>query len=124
MLMGHRLDYGSIVLATGFAVLFFNSGTRNAFGLMLKPMTDDLGWSRSELSLALAAFMLVSALAMPLAGRLVDRYSMRSVLAAGGLVGAVGIGLTGQIQSHWQLFVAYGLVYASATPPPPSRPSA
>ena len=112
MVMGHRMDYGSIVLATGFAVLFFNSGTRNAFGLMLKPMTDDLGWSRSELSLALAAFMLVSALAMPLAGRLVDRYSMRSVLAAGGLVGAVGIGLTGQIQSHWQLFVAYGLVYA------------
>ena len=38
-----RLDYSSIVLATGFVVLFFNSGTRYAFGLMLKPMTDDLG---------------------------------------------------------------------------------
>ncbi len=107
-----RLDYSSIVLATGFVVLFFNSGTRYAFGLMLKPMTDDLGWSRSELSLALAAFMLVSALAMPFAGRLADRYSIRTVLAAGGLVVALGIGLTGQVQSHWQLFVAYGLVYA------------
>ena len=107
-----RLDYSSIVLATGFAVLFFNSGTRYAFGLMLKPMTDDLGWSRSELSLALAAFMVVSALAMPFAGRLVDRYSIRSVLAIGGLIGAVGIGLTGQVQSHWHLFVVYGLVYA------------
>ncbi len=107
-----RLDYSSIVLATGFAVLFFNSGTRYAFGLMLKPMTDDLGWSRSELSLALAAFMLVSALAMPLAGRLVDRYSIRSVLAVGGLIAALGIGLTGQVQSHWHLFVVYGLVYA------------
>ncbi len=107
-----RLDYSSIVLATGFVVLFFNSGTRYAFGLMLKPMTDDLGWSRSELSLALAAFMLVSALAMPLAGRLVDRYSIRSVLAVGGVTGAVGIGLTGQVQSHWHLFVVYGLVYA------------
>ncbi len=107
-----RLDYSSIVLATGFAVLFFNSGTRYAFGLMLKPMTDDLGWSRSELALALAAFMLVSALAMPLAGRLVDRYSIRSVLAVGGLIAALGIGLTGQVQSHWHLFVVYGLVYA------------
>ena len=107
-----RLDYSSIVLATGFAVLFFNSGTRYAFGLMLKPMTDDLGWSRSELSLALAAFMLVSALAMPLAGRLVDRYSIRTVLAVGGLIAALGIVLTGQVQSHWQLFVVYGLVYA------------
>ena len=107
-----RLDYSSIVLATGFIVLFFNSGTRYAFGLMLKPMTDDLGWSRSELSLALAAFMLVSALAMPLAGRLVDRYSIRTVLAVGGLIAALGIVLTGQVQSHWQLFVVYGLVYA------------
>ena len=107
-----RLDYSSIVLATGFVVLFFNSGTRYAFGLMLKPMTDDLGWSRSELSLALAAFMLVSALAMPLAGRLVDRYSIRTVLAVGGLIAALGIVLTGQVQSHWQLFVVYGLVYA------------
>ena len=107
-----KLDYSSIVLATGFVVLFFNSGSRYAFGLMLKPMTDDLGWSRSELSLALAAFMLVSALAMPFAGRLADRYSIRTVLAAGGLVVALGIGLTGQVQSHWQLFVAYGLVYA------------
>ena len=79
-----KLDYSSIVLATGFVVLFFNSGSRYAFGLMLKPMTDDLGWSRSELSLALAAFMLVSALAMPFAGRLADRYSIRTVLAAGG----------------------------------------
>ena len=107
-----KLDYSSIVLATGFVVLFFNSGSRYAFGLMLKPMTDDLGWSRSELSLALAAFMLVSALAMPFAGRLADRYSIRTVLAAGGLVVALGIGLTGQVQSHWQLFIAYGLVYA------------
>ena len=107
-----RLDYSSVVLATGFAVLFFNSGTRYAFGLMLKPMTDDLGWSRSELSLALAAFMLVSALAMPIAGRLVDRYSIRSVLAVGGLIAALGIGLTGQVQSHWHIFVVYGLVYA------------
>ena len=93
-------------------MLFFNSGTRYAFGLMLKPMTDDLGWSRSELSLALAAFMVVSALAMPFAGRLVDRYSIRSVLATGGLIGAVGIGLTGQVHHHWHLFVVYGLVYA------------
>ena len=107
-----RLDYSSVVLATGFAVLFFNSGTRYAFGLMLKPMTDDLGWSRSELSLALATFMLVSALAMPIAGRLVDRYSIRSVLAVGGLIAALGIGLTGQVQSHWHIFVVYGLVYA------------
>ena len=44
-----------------------------AFGLLLVPMSEDLGWSRSSLSLALTTFMVVSALAMPFVGRIVDR---------------------------------------------------
>lgn len=52
-----RFDYGWVILTTGFAILFFSGGSRFAFGLMLKPMTDDLGWSRSSLSLAVTTFM-------------------------------------------------------------------
>ena len=83
-----------------------------AFGLLLKPMTEDLGWSRSSLSLAATAFFCVSALAMPLLGRLVDRRSLRVVMAAAALVGGVGIGLMAFSSSHWHVFALYGLVYA------------
>ena len=107
-----RTDYRWIVLATGFAILFFNGGSRSALGLMLKPMGDDLEWSRSALSLGITAYMLVSALAMPFVGRLADRYDIRWIMGAGVVVGAVGVGLMSLIAAQWQLFAVYGLVFA------------
>jgi hypothetical protein len=55
-----------LVLATAFMVLLFNSGSRFSIGLLLKPMADDLAWTRSTLSLAVTAFMVISALTLPL----------------------------------------------------------
>ena len=56
----NRLNYSWLILAAGFAILFFSGGSRFAFGLMLKPMSEDLEVSRSTLSLAVTMFMVVS----------------------------------------------------------------
>ena len=66
-----RPDYSRLILAAGFLILFFSGGSRFAFGLMLKPMSEDLDVSRSTLSAAFTMFMVVSAVAMPFVGRLV-----------------------------------------------------
>mgnify|MGYP003728981655 CR=1 FL=1 len=87
------LDYRWTILATGFVVLFFSGGSRFAFGLVLKPMSDDLGWSRSSLSLSITVFMVVSALGMLVIGRLIDRFSLRLVIGTAALTGAAGLGL-------------------------------
>ncbi len=105
-------DYRWIILATGFLVLFFNGGSRSALGLMLKPMADDLEWSRSVLSLGITAYMLVSALAMPLVGRLADRYELRWIMGAGAVLVALGLGLMSVVSAPWQLFTVYGLIFA------------
>ena len=107
-----RADYRWIILSAGFAILFFNGGSRSALGLMLKPMVDDLGWSRTALSLGITAYMLVSALAMPFVGRLADRHDLRWIMGAGVIVGAAGVGLMSLIASPWHLFAVYGLVFA------------
>ena len=107
-----RTDYRWIILGTGFAILFFNGGSRSTLGLMLKPMVDDLEWSRSALSLGITAYMVVSALAMPFVGRLADRYDLRWIMGAGVIVSAVGVGLMSLIAAPWQLFAVYGLVFA------------
>ena len=107
-----RPDYRWIILAIGFTILFFNGGSRSALGLMLKPMVDDLEWSRSALSMGITAYMVVSALAMPFVGRLADRYELRWIMGAGAVVGAVGIGLMSVVSAPWQLFPIYGLVFA------------
>jgi len=98
-------------LATGFVILFFTGGSRFAFGLMLKPMSEDLDVSRSTLSLAVTTFMVVSALALPFMGRLVDQWSLKGTIGIAAVVGGIGIGLMGQVQAPWQVFVVYGVVF-------------
>ena len=105
-------NYHWVILTAGFAILFFNGGSRSALGLMLKPMADDLGWTRSVLSLGITEYMLVSALAMPFVGRLADRYDLRWIAGAGVVVSGIGIGLMSVVSAPWQLFLVYGVVFA------------
>ena len=107
-----RLNLSWMILAAGFFILFFGGGSRFALGLMLKPMTEDLSWSRSTLSFAVTFFMFTSALALPVAGRLVDRYSLRWVLALGATAVAAGVGLMGVVSQPWQVFLVYGVLFA------------
>ena len=107
-----RPHYSYVILATGFSILFFSGGSRFAFGLMLKPMSEDLDVSRSTLSLAVTTFMVVSALALPFLGRLIDQWSLKRVIGISAVVAGVGIGLMGQVDSPWQVFIVYGVVYA------------
>ena len=107
-----RLNYAHVILAVGFAVLFFGTGTRYVFGLVLVPMTEELDLSRSTHSSALLVFMLVSAAAMPFIGRLIDRHSIKAVMAVGAVLSALAIALMGAVNSAWQLFAIYGLLYA------------
>ena len=106
-----RPHYSYVILVTGFMVLFFTGGSRYAFGLMLKPMSEDLDVSRSTLSLAVTTFMVVSALALPFMGRLVDQWSMKGTIGIAAVVSGIGIGLMGQVQAPWQVFVVYGVVF-------------
>ena len=48
------------ILLTGFVVLMFNSGVRFSVGLVLKPMADDLSWTRSAVSASVTLFMVLS----------------------------------------------------------------
>lgn len=102
----------ALVLAVGFFVLFVGGGARFAIGLTFKPMVDDLGWARSDLGLAVGLYMVVSAFATFIAGRLADRLSARALLGAGTVLGGIGIGLMSLVSAPWHAMVLYGLVCA------------
>lgn len=101
-----------LVLSVGFFILFVAGGTRFAIGLTLRPMVDQLGWSRSDLGGAVALYLFVSALCTFLAGRFADRVSLRFILCAGLCLSALGIGLMSVVTAPWQALVLYGLVFA------------
>jgi predicted MFS family arabinose efflux permease len=101
-----------LILAAGFLVLLVGGGARFAIGLTFKPMVDDLGWLRSDLGLAVATYLTVSAVATFVAGRLADRIGARSLLAAGTALGGVGIGLMSLVSAPWHAMLLYGVIFA------------
>ena len=110
-----RFNPAYVVLAAGFMLMLFNGGSRFVMGLTLGPMNEDLGWSRATLSAAVLVFLVVSSLALPFAGRLVDRYDTRAVLATSVLLACLGIALMGEIDAPWQAIVLYGFLYGVAS---------
>lgn len=105
--------HSRVVLLLGFIVLFVGGGSRFSIGLLLKPMAEDLGWSRSALGAAAALFLILSAAFMFVSGRLVDRYSARTILGTGLVIAAAGIAFMGAVDEPWQALLAYGVIFAA-----------
>ena len=100
------------VLSMAFLLLLFNGGSRFTIGLTLKPMANDLVWSRTTLSLMVTVFMVVSAVVLPVIGRLVDRYNPKVILVLALLVSSTSIALMGLIQTPLQAILLYGVIFA------------
>jgi predicted MFS family arabinose efflux permease len=101
-----------VIFAAGFLILFVGGGARFAIGLTLKPMVDDLGWERGALGAAVGVYLVVSAVATFVAGRLADRTSPRSLLTGGVIVSGFGIGLMCLVGQPWHALALYGVVFA------------
>jgi MFS family permease len=87
----------AVILACGGLILMLALGTRQSFGLFLRPMSMDLGWGREAFSFAIALQNLVWGCAMPFAGAIADRYGGGRVIATGGI--AYGAGLAAMAYS-------------------------
>jgi len=101
-----------VIFAAGFLILFVGGGARFAIGLTFKPMVDEFGWERGALGAAVGVYLVVSAVATFVAGRLADRTSPRILLNSGMIVSAFGIGLMCLVGQPWHALVLYGLAFA------------
>ena len=99
-----------IVLAAAFAMHLAFAGTHFAFGVFLKPVTEDLGWSRGAMSFAYTLLWWVAALAALFMGWLSDKYGPRWVLLFGGFVFGLGLFLSSRVENLWQLYLYFGVL--------------
>lgn len=104
------LYYGWIVLGIAYLIMFFTAGVSQAFGVFIKPMTDDFGWDRSTLSLAVSIFAIMSAVVPPVAGRIADRFGPRVVLTIGVALNATGMMLMALTPNIAYVYVVYGVI--------------
>ncbi len=108
----NRANIARLLLVACFLVLMFNGGARFAIGLLLRPMTEELEWSRSTLSLSVMLFMLLSASALPLVGRLVDRAGAGVVLGWAVAISAAGLAAMSLVHHVGEALFFYGVVFA------------
>jgi MFS family permease len=90
-------------------ILTFTSGVRLLPGVVLKPITEEFGWSRSQLMLTLTVNMIFLSALQPFMGFATDRLGAKRVLIAGTLVlGAILFPLS-RATELWQFYLLYGV---------------
>ena len=103
-----RFSHGWSILASSFAILFFNSGARYSFGVMFKPMGAEFGWNRGDISLAFFVNMILFALSVMVVGRFYDRYGPKWVIVISTLFLSAGHILISRTGSLWEFHKLYG----------------
>ena len=101
--------------------LTFSLGTLllYTFGVFVGPLTREFGWTRTQLSGALAMSQYTFALTAPVWGLLIDRFGPRAVLLPSVVFMAVLVGSLSLLGSLWQYyltFIAASFCAGGATP--------
>ncbi len=103
--------YGYYIVAACFVILYMLWGmVLNTFPIFLKPMTENMGWSRGDLTVALLMGAIGMIISAPIAGRMIDRFGARPVMALGTLVVGINLMAGSLIQHLWQLYIVFGLI--------------
>jgi MFS family permease len=104
--VGLSLSYGPIIVIT--------------FGVFLKPLSLEFGWSRTGISLAFSLANLAMSGALPLIGRLVDRLGARQVILPSALLFGLGVMsfyfLTASLWHFYALYLLLGVVGSGPLP--------
>ncbi|WP_139003404.1 MFS transporter [Arthrobacter crystallopoietes] len=97
-----------LVAAVTLLALVAAAAFRSTTGALFAPIEGEFGWTRTQLSGAVTANLIVYGLVAPFAAVLMERFSLRAVAAGAlGLV-AAGSGLTLVMTEIWQLWVLWG----------------
>lgn len=112
MSAARRLHPAWVVLGAVTLCLLASTGIRAVFGVYIKPMETELGWSRGALSMAAALSLLLLGAAGPFAGRLADRWGPRRVVVLSlGLLGTGSI-LSSFVTELWHIYATAGVLMA------------
>lgn len=91
------------------------AGFRSAPSVLVVPLEEAFGWSRSEISLAIAINLLLFGLMSPFAAALMEKFGMRRVVMSALTTISLGAFLTIFIKSSWQLIATWGVIVGLGT---------
>jgi MFS family permease len=105
----------TIAVLTGASVMLTMSmGMRQSFGLFVAPVTQDLGISVADFTLAIAIQNLTWGLSQPFIGAFADKFGCRMMTVFGSLLYAAGLGVTMMAEGPVALWIGLGFMIGLA----------
>ena len=104
-----KINYGWIIVTVCSFVIAMNAIALFGFGVFLKPLTEEFGWDRGDLSSVFSIAVLIGGILSLVSGRLSNRFSPRLLMTIAGLSLGTGFMLTSRITELWQLYFAFGI---------------
>ena len=111
----HRFHYAWMVIAVTFLIMLVTAGIRATPSVMMVPLEQSLGWSRTTISTALAINLALFGLMGPFAAAAMQRFGMRRTVLAALTVLAIAVALSGRMHAAWQMVLIWGVLVGSAT---------
>ncbi len=112
--MKGKIHYAFVIAACCCLMMGVNVGlTFSCAGIFYKPVTADLGISVGSFGLYMTFMYIASSLMLPVAGRLLDRYSARWLFTGASLLNGVALCLMGMMSSLWGFYAAGALLGVS-----------
>ena len=115
MIKSRRIHPAWFAAAVTFLTLVATAGFRSAPSVLVVPLEEAFGWSRDDISLAVAINILLFGLTAPFAAALMERFGIRRVVMTA--LTTVGIGAFSTIfmTKPWHLIGLWGVVVGIGT---------
>jgi predicted MFS family arabinose efflux permease len=110
-----RIHPAWIVAIVAFLALVGAAGFRAAPGVLMLPLEDEFGWTRTQLSLAVTVNLLLYGLMAPFAAALMTRFGLRKVTSVALLFVAAGAALSIFATEPWMLVLTWGVLIGLGT---------
>jgi MFS family permease len=104
-----KIHPGWIAVTVTFFTLMATAGFRSAPSVLIVPLEEAFGWSRSDISLAVAINVMLFGLVAPFAAALMERFTVRKVVMSALALVAVSSSSTIFITHPWHLWALWGI---------------
>lgn len=104
----------SLVIFCGSLIVLISFGIRSSFGLLLEPISSDLGWGREIFAISMAIQNLLWGVMQPVAGGIADRYGAAKVIAASAAIYIVGLVIMAHSVTPTMMHISAGVLIGTA----------
>jgi predicted MFS family arabinose efflux permease len=110
-----HFHYAWVVVAVIFLALLVGAGIRATPAVLILPLEQEFGWSRTTISFAISVNIALYGLIGPFSAAAMQRFGVRPVVMGALALLAVGTALSTSIKLPWQLVLSWGILVGSGS---------